>query len=534
VQKYGEGRTIAMNQLFANGPGSIVETSGETFAFFILCIGFMISSLVVANKMGATGASATIALGQRLRRSGQRMATQPGRYIARNVVNKTGLAAERRFNQLQNSNPNSRLGKMVAKAARGTSMDEFVRGTTAKAKGAKFGLATTVSDNRKRNTEIQSRFTGAENARNAAYSLNELTNIREREKLDALNAKYAAGIAAGTPATNILTAEENSQRTALTAAYAGHTGLTAADLARKAELELKESEHRNNATGLSQAQLETLSDTERAAIAPYLSHSQVEKLGDSKELSDEQKQQLKDARTNTVKMLVESGIQDVTKLSIEQLEMMGENFIKDQAQKGNLKQSQVDDLKKSKKFTELQRDSFGKIHAAAQGAKALGKATSGAIPFSRLTNNELETIGKDALISSGAIYQLSKSQLDDLKKGKLSDDEKRDLDNARTQFITNTVTQSNAAGFDLLMQGKKADDVAELGINVLSHRLGIERLDINVLESMITKKRPPTDRDVLRAEIEGIATNPTMPPDPLQPHATILANFLNSPRGLRF
>ncbi len=111
---------------------------------------------------------------------------------------------------------------------------------------------------------------------------------------------------------------------------------------------------------------------------------------------------------------------------------MGEDFIRTQAATGNLKQSQIDDLKKSKKFTESQRDNFAKIHRAAQSTQVQAKIAAG-VRHDQLSTVELESLGAAELISNGVIQHLTKSQIDDLKKSKgLTDDEKRNLEAAQT------------------------------------------------------------------------------------------------------
>jgi len=72
INGYGTITGTNPAEIFNFNPGAQPGiTSLGTFSFFIMVIGFLLASLVVAQKMGATGATASIAVGQRLRNGAQ-------------------------------------------------------------------------------------------------------------------------------------------------------------------------------------------------------------------------------------------------------------------------------------------------------------------------------------------------------------------------------------------------------------------------------------------------------------------------------
>lgn len=74
------GESSAMNGFkyedALSATGAVLNTNGtaaQSFAFFAVAAGFLIASLIVAKKMGAVGAGATISVGNSLRKRGQRV-----------------------------------------------------------------------------------------------------------------------------------------------------------------------------------------------------------------------------------------------------------------------------------------------------------------------------------------------------------------------------------------------------------------------------------------------------------------------------
>lgn len=485
----------------------------ETMAFFFLAMGFMIASLVVAQKMGAQGASTAIAVGQRIRRRGQRALTYPGRYVGRNVVNKAGIQAEKSFNRLQTNQPKSWMGKRVASIARSGSVDELVRNAAKSAQGTKFGLSTTITENRKRSDDISSRVETAESARN----LPRLLALQNKERLGELEAKRVLGtitpeeVTELTRLNNTTTALSTEEKTQLQK-LRGDNAATGARGSGEAKL-------RKSITSMTAAQLEQLSDEERSAIAPHLTNSQTEKIGESKELDDKQKKAITDARIDAVQALVTANVANVAKLSVEQLELMGEEFIRDQGNLGNLKQSQIDDLKKSKKFAESQRDSFSKAHTAGQRVKVQTKIAQGT-PISKLTSTELETLGKDILTSSGVTEHLTKGQIDELKKSKvLSGDEGREIEEKRDTELNDIVNNTNR--LRAFVAGKKPLDIAETLGNRLANANALQFLTSDILSVAFDKKAisVPNGQSIRNMILTGPDTPRTIP----------IKNLLRSP-----
>ncbi len=141
-----------------------------TIPYFILTAVFMIASLVVAQKMGAQGASSALAIGKRMSGGARKYATNAATYAPRTLgrmgANKAGESATRGLNNLQ-----TRKG-LVGWAAKTNIVDKKVRGAATAAAGAKFGTGTTNKENRDyaQKTQIRANQTEAENKRQAEFS----------------------------------------------------------------------------------------------------------------------------------------------------------------------------------------------------------------------------------------------------------------------------------------------------------------------------------------------------------------------------
>jgi signal transduction histidine kinase len=189
INKYQEGRNIRMQDLFNNTNGSI-ETSGETFAFFLLAIGFMVASLMVANQMGATGASAAISVGHNLRKRGQRMvgsATAGGlAAVGRNTAGRLAYAAT----------DSARFKRFAAKAPLGRQ----IYGATAKVADSSFdarkvgGVGKKLGVGEGRKGGFSSAIKEDEKARKAF--LKDLGTVEVKEDSKEWNAAMVAGVAA--------------------------------------------------------------------------------------------------------------------------------------------------------------------------------------------------------------------------------------------------------------------------------------------------------------------------------------------------
>jgi len=89
INGYGTITGTNPAEIFNFNPGAQPGiTSLGTFSFFIMVIGFLLASLVVAQKMGATGATASIAVGQRLRKGAQGIVTGLGARATRGSIDR--------------------------------------------------------------------------------------------------------------------------------------------------------------------------------------------------------------------------------------------------------------------------------------------------------------------------------------------------------------------------------------------------------------------------------------------------------------
>jgi len=314
-----------------NSPVSEVLTTGnnvqltQAIVFYTLAIIFMGASVVVAKRMGAVGASTAVSIGNKLRGAGRsaiksvgRGATYFPRWGAQELTAATGGKLARSFDRLQTSD--SALGKI----ARLNAVSRATKGATGAMKGAKFGMKYTVDEENKYKEQTNSRYQNAQ-------------NIRGITRLEELR---------------------------------GKSTLNPAETAELATLTAAESKMRSSVTGMSSEEFEKLSQSEREKIAPLLTNSQVDKFLESKELDPADKKKITEARQKAIEKTLTgtSGIitEELVRLTTEQLETMGDKFISDNAHL--LSGSQIDDLKKSKKFNETQKNSFAKARKDGQTA----------------------------------------------------------------------------------------------------------------------------------------------------------------------
>ena len=138
-----------------NGLASIFGQEGPTsFAQvvppFVLTAVFLIASLVVAQKMGANGASGVMAVGKSLTGKAKQYtkqaawgttkftASQTGGRVARSASYALGNTLSRQVDRFQNSN-----NRIVRGLARTTGVDSIARGSAAKLQNTRFGLSQT-------------------------------------------------------------------------------------------------------------------------------------------------------------------------------------------------------------------------------------------------------------------------------------------------------------------------------------------------------------------------------------------------------
>ena len=439
----------------------------QVIPFFAMVIVFLLASMMVAKKMGGQGAAFSIG-----------MADKAKNYAVGGMANAGRATLDRmaRNDGHDENAPNPamrRAGRFLARTA-----------TT-------FGARTALESAAKP-------YTSANKARSEAKA-----GLASRDSLARNEYDINAGL------------------DALRTPEAARTSDQIAAIAKMQRL----------APGLSIEQLEKMSDSSRAAIAPHITSSQAEKISESKELSSEQKKEFTAARITAVKALVSGNVDAVAKLSLEELELMGEPWVAEQIKAGTIKQTQIDKLKDSKKYSAGQRDGFSTIFKEQQNLSVkrnILNATTGSLDsekLSRLTPTELEKLTVDELKTYSPF--INSTQMDNLSKNRkvIKDDEMRELESARKLGLTRIGKDPALVG-QLFKQ--KPSEIAKLGSDVLVQDHTYPLLTIDILE-MIGGDKPtlgPNDRQRLK---DGIANEYLKT---LNPHLLSLDAWLQSPRAI--
>lgn len=296
----------------ANGT-QIVNTFGANIGPFILSTVMLIMSVQVANYLSADGAKGVLRVGGNMVKGGQRRLQNSANWAGRTSLSaaKTGAAVTAGYGARKMTNA---LGNQVnaymdrkqregSKLARNWYVDEAVRGASSKLKGAKFGLSTTVDERDKKQAAINSR------------------------------ANADADIAAGQ-----------------------------AELAKpESERDLTKIQKMQSAIGnLSQKRFEQMSQAELEAITPYMKAAQFEKFLDSDDVSSSTQDAVFGARKKAIEATLEATGKDlreaIGKLSIKQIEVLGDEFIRENADL--FTKDQFDAIKKSDKFVEAQKGAY--------------------------------------------------------------------------------------------------------------------------------------------------------------------------------
>lgn len=420
---------VSLQSTFKNidyGEGLVTnEGTGLTiFVFFILSSAFMIASVIVAQKMGAEGSDASMRVINNLGGYARRKTTQPARYVARNVSNKAGMEATRRFNQLQTREAKSWAGRKVTALARSSSVDETVRNATATASGAKFGLATTVQQNRDRKDRINSR-----------VSTQEVLNAGM-----AAEAKRRTGVA--------LSPDEEKASAKMQAAVAK---MTAKDFEERTQ-------------------------KEREAMAEFMNSNEFEKLMESEKINNSDKNNLKVARTDAIKRLVyevdaatgkftdKVHTAALVKLTDNQLEMLGPEFINEHAHE--LSHKQTDGVMKSKSYTDGQKSSFiskrnstiqNRIEKASSDPEGINRVFKVIEKNGEYTDRKVKDIAK--LPSTALTHQNSAQFITPSVMEAIMNDKESDLTTADKKTIrTNIETLGTPEAKDWLKNSPKGRD----------------------------------------------------------------------------
>lgn len=309
------------------------QSFAEVVPPFILTSVFLIAALVVAQKMGANGADGVISVGRSMTGKAKKSAMFASAYVGGAAV--------------------AKVRDGVDKAA--TSKVPVLRGAArvASVYGGRAVLNAGASTYDKARAQTKK-------------------NWKEQYARDAA-ANDAAIIKSGTDPKNVA---ELARLRSLTGP------LSPAETTQLATLEKAERVMQSVVSKLSTKTLEDMSAAELSAIAEHLTSSQVENLMKSDNISDVDKAAVGKARYDAIeKMVGKTGSvlsAELTKLSIDQIESMGDAWITENVHL--FSNSQMDDLKKSKKFTENQKNSFvsqrkGWHAAAVAGTPFGGKPT---------------------------------------------------------------------------------------------------------------------------------------------------------------
>jgi hypothetical protein len=178
--KLAVGSTAKLSSVIASVDSKEATSSfNDTFPFFLITIVFLVASLVVAQKMGAQGATSAIAVGKRWSGKAKNMATGVAvgtvgattylpRAGARWTTNKLGTKLEQNLNKFQT--------KTGARAwlAKTNVADRLERGIATKMQNAQFGTGTTnkAEADYKKKTVSRASQTAAENIRAADFKKN--------------------------------------------------------------------------------------------------------------------------------------------------------------------------------------------------------------------------------------------------------------------------------------------------------------------------------------------------------------------------
>ena len=412
------------NANYAEGLTGTNDTVLTVFVFFIVASAFMIASVIVAQKLGAEGGNASMRVINNLGGYARRKTTQPARYVARNVSNKAGMEATRRFNHLQTREAKSWAGRKVTALARSSSVDETVRNATATASGAKFGLATTVQQNRDRKDRINSR-----------VSTQEVLNAGM-----AAEAKRRTGVA--------LSPDEEKVSAKMQAAVAK---MTAKDFEERTQ-------------------------KEREAMAEFMNSNEFEKLMESEKVNNSDKNNLKAARTDAIKRLVyevdaatgkftdKVHTAALVKLTDNQLEMLGTEFINEHAHE--LSHKQTDGVMKSKSYTDGQKSSFiskrnstiqDRIEKASSDPEGINRVFKVIEKNGEYTDRKVKDIAK--LPSTALTHQNSAQFITPSVMEAIMNDKESDLTTADKKTIrTNIETLGTPEAKDWLKNSPKGRD----------------------------------------------------------------------------
>ncbi len=383
-----------------------VTAYGEVFAFVTLAVVFLVASMVVAKKMGAAGANSTISMGNSMRKGLQGGITS---FAGRQTI---GRAAEWSY----------KTGEKLERSTAG----RFTQGVMTY---GSLGLLNKRTRREIYNAGKKAKFGGSYSRADDVAFVKEIETIRgdQKDKKD-----NTSTIKAGLAELNKPEADRNWETI---------SKMTA------------------SLSKMSLGDFEKLSSDSQKGAAPYLTQSFMDKVGDSKEIKDEVKSAMKDARRAIIQsqlnMAKEGGeilTAELTKLTIEQLEEMGEEFILKYVDL--LSSSQMDDLKKSKKFSEFQRNRFASVRTARHTGKGTSKTemkalfkqsklVAGEIEYTNRKASEIAGYGRDVLMNDEALTFLNVDVLEAIADKKTLSASDRKILGAKIMALTDNDDRVN-------------------------------------------------------------------------------------------
>ncbi|USN89147.1 MAG: hypothetical protein H6780_01875 [Candidatus Nomurabacteria bacterium] len=451
-----------------SGMGSATLTNfGSTLPPFMLACIFMIAAVVVANKMGADGASTMIGFGKNLQgraqRSLQRAAIRTTKSAAANTAGRgarrlsyaTGAALDRQISRMQNANKNTVAGKLARKVGNSVVVDDLRREGSTKLKNAKFGMKYTRDEEQNRKDTINAQVgandvvaEGIDARRNLYLHENRARLVQEGQ---AAEAKLAGGdVEMGGEHIDMEERLKLQEQVAEMRAAQEVPELSADEMK---EMNKTVAAMQSKIGSLTSEQLErmfTQRTDDFTEIVGQLKGGQYESLANSKNFNQEQKDHLATIRTNALKAAVEKNgevsFKALENLTTKQIENLGDDFVRENAHR--FTQKQMDDLMKSDNFTDGQKGDYQgarkkQMIEAFKGAELetffadRKPAEIAAVPFEAYINNP-EAINK---LESKHMDELYK-KLDPAQRDQLRDAILSGQNSSAKQYIT---TNFNAA-----------------------------------------------------------------------------------------
>lgn len=447
---------------FSGMGNTTLKSFDATLPPFILACIFMLASVIIANKMGADGASTMIGFGKNLQGRAQRRlqraavgtarlaaspATKGAGWVARKGSYATGTALDRQISRMQNANKNTWRGKAARFVGNSVVVDDLRREGSAKLKNAKFGLRYTQDEANARGAEVDKQVT-ANDVNTAGIAAKRSIHLHE---------KHDDIVAAGTTAAQRLQTESFTgleglqERERLEAQVAemreAQTLRTAVNDAAQNSPEMtveKQVQDWNKDVAKMQSQVGNLTTeqlermfTQRTddftEIVGQLKGGQYDALANSKNFSQEQKDHLATIRTSALKNAVmkngEVSLKALENLTTKQIENLGDDFVRENAHR--FTQKQMDDLMKSDNFTDGQKGDY-------QGArkKQMIEAFKGAeleTFFADRKPVEIANVPFEAFIdNAGAIGKLEGRHLEEMHKKLNAEQRKQLMDEIKT------------------------------------------------------------------------------------------------------